>query len=71
MTAQRLTRVQRDVLDRLRDGWKIPKVYCAGDYRLCKDGEPSRHVADATVLSLVRRDLIRKENRTDWAWVLA
>ncbi len=51
----KLTKVQQDVLDRLRDGWVI--VGTRG-YHLRKDGEASRHLAEVTVDSLVRRGLI-------------
>ncbi len=67
----RPTAVQRDVLDRLRAGWRIPRVLCAGDWLLCKPGQPSRHVADATVYSLLRRGLIKRDDSTPWNLVLA
>lgn len=46
-----LTRVQKDVIERMRDGWEL-----VGNWRsfeLRKLGEASRHVGDSTVWSLV------------------
>lgn len=56
MTKPRLTPVQRDVLERLRDGWWL--VWSPSVWRLIKDGEAPRHVADVTVDALTRRGLI-------------
>jgi hypothetical protein len=56
MTSRRLTRVQQDVVDRMKAGWELYQDWKVTQLR--KDGEPSRHVADRTVWSLRDRELI-------------
>lgn len=59
-TPRRLTPVQRDVLDRLRDGWELKRDFVVHrfsigyGYQLQKSGEPSRYVAKVTIESLMR-----------------
>lgn len=53
----RLTAVQKDVLDRLRDGWELYGTI-GRSYGMHKRGEAYRHVAAVTVDSLVARHLI-------------
>src|SRR4051812_45129344 len=56
--SSRLTKVQRDVIARMRDGWDL-YVYFAGTAWMTKDGEPSRHVSIRTTGSLERRGVIQ------------
>ena len=65
--SSRLTTVQQDVIDRLADGWTLAGLGGLWSFVLQKPGEPSRHVANATVLSLINRRLIVK---SAGAWVL-
>lgn len=64
----RLTQVQQDIIDRMRDGWALHGTY--PHYELRKDGEPSRHVAPVTVDSLVGRELLRRSYPV-WVWTLS
>ena len=74
---RRLTRVQRDVIDRLRDGAWIDSGY-GMTYTLCQDDESSRHVHWSTMHALIRRGLLaspfsgppRTPNGV-WRWILA
>jgi GDP-D-mannose dehydratase len=52
----RPTKVQQDVLDRLRDGWELKYFY--GIWTMEKAGEPKRFVAATTATSLIRRELV-------------
>lgn len=65
--ARKPSKVQRDVIGRLRDGWVLTGGLFS--YVLVKEGEPSRHVANSTVSALVRRDVI--QNDGPWSWRLA
>ena len=57
----RLTPVQRDVLERMRDGWELRRDFVMNrasiryGYQLQKPGEPRRYVAAVTIESLKRR----------------
>lgn len=67
MTAQRLSKVQLDVLDRLEDGWEFRSSGV-----IAKDGEAPRHVSYQTFWSLVERGFIRFERPSGQGgrWVL-
>ena len=67
-SSQRLTRVQRDVLELMRDGWVIEVHHEA---MLKKDGEASRHVRSNTFEALVNRGLIVNGGWVTWVWTLA
>ncbi len=56
--SSRLTAVQRDVIERLKDGWKY---HPSGAIHFCltKEGEAPRHVKSVTHWSLVERGLLR------------
>lgn len=70
MTTKRLTSVQRDVIERLRDGWWIGTDW-GGDYMLRKPGEASRHVAYVTFKSLEGRGIIVNTGIARENWTLA
>lgn len=69
MTSPRLTPVQRDVLERMKNGWTLAMLLGVSGAELRKSGEPARHVSEITVDSLIGRRLIR--NNGDFTWVLA
>lgn len=56
----RLTPVQKDVLDRLRDGWELVCVW--GGFELRKSGEPSRYVRGVTAWSLLDRGVLKRRH---------
>lgn len=58
MTTWKPTTVQRDVIDRLKDGWKLLYAW-PNLYIITKTGEPSRHVSSKTGDSLVMRGLVK------------
>jgi hypothetical protein len=76
-SSRRLTPVQQDVLDRLRDGWSIREWYALGctlHYSKDRHGPAPRHVSDSTVESLQRHGVIRlsgKQTKQWRQWVLA
>lgn len=67
MTARRLTAVQKDVLERLKDGWVLRGFV---PQEMTKHGEALRHIKSSTRDSLERRGLIVWE-WTSHQWVLA
>ena len=60
----RPTRVQQDIIDRLRDGWMMH--WTGNGYCVCKEGEPSRHVREATAVSLIDRNKVRLLRSAVW-----
>ena len=67
--SSRLTPAQKDVIDRMRDGWELRGCV---PRELVKNGEAPRHIKFATLESLERRGFIVG----DWVgpayvWVLA
>ena len=70
MAKPRLTPTQRDVLDRMRDGWALEGAYiCSDGAYLRKPGEPQRHVAWNTCSSLFERAYITTSGDKPGCWV--
>lgn len=72
MTASRPwkpTKVQQDVLDRMKAGWLLVDQWHVGNWALVHGREPTRHVADITAQSLIGRGMIRWDEGTE-TWVL-
>lgn len=69
MAKPRLTPVQRDVLDRLRDGWELWHNW-PGVYTLTKHCLPTRHVATSTAMSLIGRGLVKVSSMPS-KWTIA
>lgn len=66
-----LTKVQRDVLDRMRDGAWIGAGFAVNQHVLFQEGQPRRHVAWNTFDSLVEKGAIKLEGHIPFRWILA
>lgn len=64
----KLTKVQQDVIDRLRDGWRLR--YDGDGWMEERFQRPSRHVATRTVEALYRRGLIQPQSPVKPYWGL-
>ena len=64
------TRVQRSVLELMKDGWWVGDDW-EGEYMLRKPNEASRHVSKATMRSLIWRGVIKDIGTVRENWVLA
>lgn len=69
MATWRPTKVQKDVIDRMKDGWIIMTNWASMTYMLEKVNEPSRHVATQTFESLRDRGLIKYNGCCGWLLV--
>ena len=69
-SSQRLTRVQRDVLELMRTGWTLEKGYEPSGGYLRKGGEAQRHVAWNTFDSLFEKALIMSDPDCYGRWVV-
>jgi hypothetical protein len=58
---ERLTKVQKDVLQRLKAGWTLESDWICGGAYLRKPGEAQRHVAWNTASSLYERAYITND----------